>query len=359
MKAAPVIAALEGRRGVSQRLIHTGQHYDDQMSEVFFRQLGLPRPDVNLGVGSGSHTRQTAEVMLRLEELLAASPPDWLLVYGDVNSTLAAALAAAKSGVRIAHVEAGLRSFDRTMPEEINRVVVDQLSDLLFTSSPEAETNLAREGVPQERIHFVGNVMIDTLVRLLPQADDRVLRELELTPGRYILATLHRPSNVDDPQRLEALFATLADIARQAPIVFPAHPRTAARLHALPRFELSREMRLLPPQGYLQFLALERSAAVVITDSGGVQEETAYLGVPCLTMRKNTERPITVEMGANRLIGNDLNLLRRCVTERLAGEAAPRAAPPLWDGCASRRLAERLVRHNGEPAGERPLRESN
>jgi len=341
MKAAPVIAALEDRPHIEQHLVHTGQHYDANMSQIFFDELGMPEPDVNLEVGSASHAVQTAEVMVRFERVLLDALPDWVLVYGDVNSTVASTLVAAKLGIRVAHVEAGLRSFDRTMPEELNRLVTDQLADLLFTPSVDADANLLREGIPAERVRLVGNVMIDTLVGLLPRA--RRPAGLHLS-NRYALVTLHRPSNVDDAKNLRALVAVLAELSRQVQIVFPIHPRTRSRLGAW-QIEVPPGGRflLLEPLGYLEFLALQRDAVVVITDSGGIQEETTYLGVPCLTMRENTERPITVTVGTNTLVGGDTGRLRAEVGRVLSGEAKQGQVPPLWDGKAAERIAAVLA----------------
>lgn len=298
MKVAPIIREMDSHADIEEVLIHTDQHYDERMSGVFFKDLGLPSPDVDLGIGSGSHAAQTAGVMLALEPILEDHRPDWVLVFGDVNSTLGAALVTKKLGLRVADVEAGLRSFDRTMPEEHNRVLTDHLSDLLFTHSRDADRNLANEGIPSERVHFVGNVMIDTLVRLLPLTKRRaVLSNLGLvadngSPIPYVLVTLHRPSNVDEPSILSAVLRVLAIVARRLPVIFPIHPRTRARLA---EFGLAAPtegaLRLVEPFGYLDFLALERHASLVLTDSGGVQQETTYLGVPCLTMRPNTEMP--------------------------------------------------------------------
>lgn len=341
MKAAPVLRALEGYEGISQTLVHTGQHYDANMSEVFFRQLGLPQPDINLGVGSGSHAQQTARVMLAFEEVVTSQRPDLVMVYGDVNSTLAATLVSVKLGIEVAHVEAGLRSFDRTMPEELNRLATDQLADILLTPSADGDANLLREGIPADRIHCVGNVMIDTLVRLLPSASPPASVTLA---QRYALVTLHRPSNVDDPEALRNLVATLDALSHHVQIVFPIHPRTRQRLDAW-RIEVPRgdSFLLLEPQGYLQFLALQRDATVVITDSGGIQEETTYLGVPCLTVRENTERPITVTQGTNILVGQDLARLHTEVERVLRGEGEHGQIPPLWDGHAAERIADIVV----------------
>jgi UDP-N-acetylglucosamine 2-epimerase (non-hydrolysing) len=346
MKAAPVLRALKHYPAFTQMLVHTGQHYDDNMSQVFFRDLDLPVPDVNLEVGSGSHAAQTAETMLRIERVLVKEKPKLVLVYGDVNSTVAATLVAVKLGVLVAHVEAGLRSFDRSMPEEINRIVTDSVADVLFTPSEDGDENLLREGVAPDRIFRVGNVMIDTVLRLAHKADERwplVSAALELPEGilrdqGYVLVTLHRPSNVDEPARLGALLETLADISRALPVVFPVHPRTRERLRASGA-TAGEQLHLVPPAGYLDFLALQKHAALVITDSGGIQEETTFLGVPCLTMRANTERPITTSLGTNRLIGSDFNGLIYHVKRILSGERPIGRRPPLWDGHAAERIA--------------------
>jgi UDP-N-acetylglucosamine 2-epimerase (non-hydrolysing) len=326
---------------VTQTLIHTGQHYDVNMSDVFFQQLGIPAPDVNLAVGSGTHATQTAEIMMRLEPLMAESRPDIVLVYGDVNSTVATALVCAKLGIRIGHVEAGLRSFDRTMPEEINRLVTDQLADMLFTPSEDGDENLHREGIPAEKIFRVGNVMIDSLVGLLPLAKKSSQNGL---PQRYALVTLHRPANVDDGERLKGILESLLEVNRDLEVVFPAHPRTRKRIAD---FGLSAQhLRLLDPCPYVEFLGLQSRATVVITDSGGIQEETTYLGVPCLTMRENTERPVTVSMGTNILIGSDPQKLRAEFSRVLNGSAKKGSIPPLWDGRASERIADILCGAN-------------
>jgi len=339
MKMAPVHRALYGR--ADQLLIHTGQHYDRNMSDVFFEQLGIGDADINLDVGSASHAQQTAQVMMRIEPVLLEHRPDVLLVYGDVNSTMAATVVAAKLGIKVAHVEAGLRSFDRTMPEELNRLVTDQLADILLTPSRDADENLEREGVAREKIFFVGNVMIDTLVRLLPVAESQ-LRASALAPWLdrdYILVTLHRPSNVDEPEHLRRIVGVLADLAREVPVLFPVHPRTRARIENAPP-----ELHLVEPLGYLEFLALQRKAKLVITDSGGVQEETTFLGVPCLTARENTERPITVTCGTNILVGRDVERLRSEARAILGGNAKRGSVPELWDGRAAERIANILER---------------
>ena len=344
MKAAPVLAAFAQHEGVTQRLVHTGQHYDKNMSDVFFRQLNLPEPDVNLGVGSGSHAFQTGQAMVKFEELFMEERPDLVLVYGDVNPTAAATLVCAKLHIPVGHVEAGLRSFDRSMPEEVNRLVTDQLADLLFTPSVDGNENLAHEGVDPSRVHFVGNVMIDTLVRLLPQAEAEwpSLREAYgIEEGVYGLVTLHRPSNVDDAEMLADLVRTLDALAARLPLVFPVHPRTRKRMADLGLAVQHPGVRIVEPIGYLDFLALQRHAKVVVTDSGGVQEETTYLGVPCITVRENTERPVTITEGTNVLVGQDMARLLAEVGQVLDGQARVGDRPDLWDGRAGERIADR------------------
>ncbi|RYP87780.1 UDP-N-acetylglucosamine 2-epimerase (non-hydrolyzing) [Nocardioides guangzhouensis] len=338
-KAAPVVAAL-ARAGVDQRLVHTGQHYDERMSEVFFRQLGLPEPDVDLGVGSGSQATQTAAAMVALEELFTAAPPRVVVVYGDVNSTLAAALVAAKLQIPVAHVEAGLRSFDTTMPEEVNRLVTDRLSDLLFATSPDAVAHLGNEGIPADRIHFTGNPMIDTLLANLDRFDADRARKRHALSGPYAVATLHRPANVDATEDAAALVAGLHEVADQVPLVLPLHPRGRARLEEA---GLGRHpaVRVVEPQGYVEFLSLVRGSELVVTDSGGVQEETTVLGVPCLTLRANTERPVTITHGTNRLVSRED--LPDTVREVLGTPAGEHPAPPLWDGKAGPRIADVLT----------------
>jgi UDP-N-acetylglucosamine 2-epimerase (non-hydrolysing) len=340
MKVAPVMAAMREKAGLfEQWLVHTGQHYDYEMSQVFFDELQMPAPDEFLNCGSGTHAEQTARVMLAFEPVLLKYRPDWVFVVGDVNSTLAGALVCAKLGVRVAHVEAGLRSWDRDMPEEINRLLTDQVADLLFTPSPEAETNLLREGVDLEKIHFVGNVMIDTLVKMLPKAKARpVLGEHGLRRGEYILVTLHRPSNVDDPQPLREILAALEMLAGQRRVIFPAHPRTRQRMGQLGL--QTEKMEFLEPQGYLDFLALTEAAGLVLTDSGGVQEETTYLGIPCLTLRENTERPVTVTMGTNRLVASEREAILRAVEEAELNKLDCLSQPALWDGQAAQRIVD-------------------
>jgi UDP-N-acetylglucosamine 2-epimerase (non-hydrolysing) len=338
IKVAPVMNSLKTRKHVVQTLIHTGQHYDANMSDVFFEQLGIPAPDVNLAVGSGTHARQTAEIMTRLEPVLLEGKPDIVLVYGDVNSTVAAALVCAKLGVRLGHVEAGLRSFDRTMPEEINRLVTDQLADLLFTPSEDGDFNLQKEGIPTERIFRVGNVMIDSLVRLLPAARRQNQNGL---PAHYALVTLHRPANVEDGVILKRVLRSLLEVSQDLSVIFPAHPRTRKRLAD---FGLhADQLQVVDPLPYLEFLGMQSRATVVITDSGGIQEETTYLGVPCLTLRENTERPVTVALGTNVLVGRDPDKLRSELSRVLSGNAKKGTIPPLWDGHAGERIAALLA----------------
>jgi len=340
MKVAPVVRSLNRIDAIDQVLIHTGQHYDDNMSNVFFQELGMKQPDVNLQVGSGSHAVQTAQIMMKLEGIVTEHRPDLVLVYGDVNSTVAASLVCSKLNIAIGHVEAGLRSNDRSMPEEINRIVTDQLSDILFTPSIDANENLLHEGVESDRIFLVGNVMIDTLVRLLPQTEQRgIISDLSLTPKHYGLVTLHRPSNVDDLGGLKELMLTLLQISNHVPIVFPVHPRTRKQLATLGLQRSTASLRLLEPLSYLDFLSLQRYAMMVITDSGGVQEETTYLGVPCLTMRDSTERPITIDIGSNILIGSDTSVLLKECQYILNGKVKMNKIPLLWDGEASGRIA--------------------
>jgi UDP-N-acetylglucosamine 2-epimerase (non-hydrolysing) len=342
MKAAPVYQAL-AKKGHEQVLVHTGQHYDALMSDVFFRALNIPSPDESLSVGSGSHAQQTATIMIRLEPIILAHDPDIVLVYGDVNSTVAAALVCSKLGVRVAHVESGLRSFDRSMPEEINRLITDQLADVLFTPSIDGNENLAREGIAKEKVFFVGNVMIDTLIRFLPKVDD-TFQELRtrLTLDSFGLVTLHRPSNVDQESAFLPALRMIDNLSKKVPLVFPVHPRTRQKWSAW-LDKCSASLKVIEPLGYLEFLALQKHAKVVITDSGGVQEETTFLGTPCLTLRENTERPITVTMGTNVLIGNDLQGLERRFHEAVNRSPEQKGHPPLWDGNASDRIAEILT----------------
>lgn len=357
MKVAPVVEAMRRRASeFSPLVVHTGQHYDERMSDLFFRDLGLPEPDVYLGVGSGSHAQQTASVMKLFEPVVLAERPDWVLVVGDVNSTLACALVCAKLLVRVAHVEAGLRSRDRSMPEEINRLLTDQIADLLLTPSTDADRNLISEGIPPERIRFVGNVMIDSLLKNLALAErSRVREELGVAGEPYAVVTLHRPSNVDEPETLRRILRALSRVSRRLPVVFPVHPRTRRRFEefGLAGDEgLRGDFRLVEPLGYLDFLRLYSGARLVLTDSGGIQEETTALGIPCLTLRENTERPVTVELGTNRIVGTD--------EERIVAEAAlalegaregeaPRV-PPLWDGKTADRILDALLESSGSPS---------
>ena len=341
MKAAPIIDALAGL-GVNQMLIHTGQHYDASLSRVFFEELGIPEPDFNLGIAGGSHGTLTARLLEALEQTFVNINPAGIVVYGDVNSTLAAALAAAKLHIPVAHVEAGLRSFDRSMPEEINRVVTDALADLHLVTSPEAVDHLRDEGRPADGIHLVGNPMIDTLEKARPRLDPRAVRARLSVPADYGLVTLHRPGNVDDPGRTAAIVKALAEVGQQIPVVFPTHPRGREALGAAGLFDID---GLIPsePLGYLDFTSLMGDARVVITDSGGIQEETTMLDVPCLTIRPNTERPITISHGTNQLVEPDA--VAASVRSILAGNREfPPQRPPLWDGHAGERAAANIAR---------------
>ena len=347
MKIAPIMEAIDAHTVAEQVLVHTGQHYDPQMSKVFFDDLGLPEPDINLGVGSAGHAQQTAQIMVALDRELERLRPDLVVVVGDVNSTLAASLVAAKRQIRCAHVEAGLRSGDRAMPEEINRIVTDRLCDLLFTHSPDADDNLLKEGAPPDSIFRVGNVMIDTLKKHLPAAKSRpILQELAVVSGGYALVTLHRPSNVDERMTLQSVLKALKELTQHTAVVFAVHPRCRARLEA---FELWNDLQsvdqltLVPPLGYLDFLCLTANAKVVLTDSGGLQEETTALGVPCLTMRRNTERPITINLGTNTLVGTDAAKIVESARAVLEGQGKQGAVPELWDGLAGKRTADVLV----------------
>ena len=348
MKVGPIHRALSAREGVRSRIVHTGQHYDERMSDVFFRQLELPEPDVYLGVGSGSHAEQTGRVMMAFEKVVQEEHPDLVIVVGDVNSTLAAALVAAKLHVPVAHVEAGLRSGDRTMPEEINRLATDAIADHLFVTERSGLEHLRREGVPDERVHFVGNVMIDSLVHFRTKAaETSVLDDLGVEPKGYALVTMHRPRNVDDPERLAEVVRILEVVAERYPVVFPVHPRTRKNLADAgldDRLAGLDGVRLLEPVGYLEFLKLMEHAAAVVTDSGGIQEETTYLGVPCLTLRPNTERPVTVEVGTNVLLPLDAERVAERIRDVAAGRFKQGTVPPLWDGKAAERIAEILVR---------------
>ncbi len=357
MKVAPIVAAMRQRVDeFAPLVVHTGQHYDAAMSDAFFRDLGLPQPDVYLNVGSGSHAAQTAVVMQRFEPVVMEEKPDWVLVVGDVNSTLACALVSAKLHIKIAHVEAGLRSRDRNMPEEINRLLTDQISDLLLTPSMDANENLRAEGIAETRIRFVGNVTIDSLLAHLTRAANSIIREdLGVAGKPYAVLTLHRPSNVDEQATFARILDALEDISQSVPIIFPVHPRTRARLneyHFAERIERNENLRLIEPLGYLDFLRLYSGASLVLTDSGGLQEETTALGVPCLTLRENTERPVTVTMGTNIIVGTDtekivqaarrsLHSPRNNELRQLAGADA--TLPPLWDGHTAPRILDALI----------------
>jgi UDP-N-acetylglucosamine 2-epimerase (non-hydrolysing) len=341
IKMAAIVQELRRRSRFSPRLVHTGQHFSADMSDSFFEDLDLPHPDVNLEAGGGSHTQQTAQIMMALEGELHASRPDLLLVVGDVNSTLAAALVGAKLEIPIAHVEAGLRSFDRRMPEEINRIVTDVLAEYLFVTEPSGVQNLLAEGIPERKIHLVGNVMIDTLMRFRDKAAaSQILDRLALVPRCYAVVTLHRPSNVDDPRKLGSLLSMLSEIGARVPVVFPVHPRTRQRIPA--DAPLDSRVILTPPLSYLDFLRLMSDARLVLTDSGGIQEETTILGVPCLTMRENTERPVTIEHGTNKLVGTDPARIHSIAMNALETEPEPGRIPELWDGNAAGRILDIL-----------------
>src|SRR5262249_7358816 len=346
MKMAPIIAAVNRRSSeVSQTLVHTGQHYDEAMSSVFFDDLRMPEPVITLEPPVGTPNPQIARIMPLFEEVLISRQPDWVVVVGDVNSTIACAMVASKLNVRIAHVEAGLRSFDRKMPEEINRLLTDQLADLLLTPSADADANLLREGISTERIVRVGNVMIDTLFQQLERArDSAILDELELRPREFATLTLHRPANVDDPESLGRILFAIGAIARKLPVIFPAHPRTQARMREF-GMVAPVGVRIIDPLGYLDFLQLWSNSRMTLTDSGGLQEETTALCVPCLTLRENTERPITIEQGSNRLVGSNPERIIGAAREILSGGGVSYAAraPELWDGHAADRIVDALI----------------
>ena len=347
MKIAPLMHELRARSRFEAILVHTGQHYDEAMSESFFRDLDIPEPDVNLGIGSGSHAEQTGRVLIEMEKLLLREAPDALVVVGDVNSTLAASLAAVKLQIPIAHVEAGLRSGDRTMPEEINRILTDSISSWLFTTEPDGDDNLQREGIDPTRIHRVGNVMIDTLLRNLEKSRElKTLDDLDLEPQGYALLTLHRPSNVDDTETLQSLFKALEEIHRDLPIIFPVPPRTAAAIEA-GLGGSKPNLRMTGPLGYLDFLQLMANAKLVLTDSGGIQEESTALGVNCLTLRENTERPITVSEGTNSIVGRDPAVILSETQKVLRGGGKSGRVPELWDGQTSGRIVDILERDLG------------
>ena len=347
MKLAPVAKAIRQKKGLKHIIVHTGQHYDHTMSDTFFKELGIPQPGINLGVGSGSHGEQTGQIMILFEKILVQEKPDVVLVFGDVNSTMACSLVATKLRVPVAHVEAGLRSFDRDMPEEINRLVTDSVVDILFTTSEEAQKNLTREGIPRRRIFFVGNVMIDTLLENVKKArNSKILSRLQLSKKNYVLVTLHRPSNVDSKKVLTQIIGALERIQKDIQVVFPIHPRTKKNLL---KFVSSKDLKamknliLLDPLGYIDFLQLTMNAKFVITDSGGVQEETTVLGIPCLTVRKNTERPVTVTVGTNILVGMNQQKIIRESMKILAGKEKRGRQPRYWDGKASRRIIQKII----------------
>ncbi|MGM0582486.1 MAG: non-hydrolyzing UDP-N-acetylglucosamine 2-epimerase [Bacteroidota bacterium] len=339
MKLAPLHAELNSRK-IEQKIIHTGQHYDDKMYEVFFKQLEIPTPDYNLGVGSLSHAYQTAEMMIRIEEVFLRERPDMIVVYGDVNSTIAGALVASKMGIKIAHIEAGLRSFDRTMPEEINRIVTDSISDYYFTPSEDANQHLKNEGVDSNNVYLVGNIMIDTMVKFMPQIDaSKKAVDLE----KYVLCTLHRPSNVEDQEALIKLISILADVSETIEIIFPLHPRTRKKLTQI-GIDINKFDRIhfIEPLGYFEFIKLQKEAKVVITDSGGIQEESTFLNVPCLTLRENTERPITITEGTNQLIGYDYEKLKSSIRQILNNKISVGNVPKFWDGSTAIRIVDHL-----------------
>jgi UDP-N-acetylglucosamine 2-epimerase (non-hydrolysing) len=347
MKIAPLMAAMDQHPEFEVTLLHTGQHYDQAMSKFFFDDLGIPKPDIYLGVGSGNHGAQTGKIMIEFEQVVLKASPDLVVVVGDVNSTIACGLVAVKQGVKLAHVEAGLRSFDRTMPEELNRVLTDQISDFLFVTEKSGEENLLREGIENEKIHFVGNVMIDTLLEHLKRAQgSRILQQLQLKSKEYVALTLHRPSNVDSPQQFLAILKALGEIQKHIKIAFPIHPRSLKRLN---QFGLQTRLNDMPnllitePLGYLDFLKLMSEAKFVLSDSGGIQEETTVLGVPCLTLRENTERPVTVTQGTNLVIGSTCERIVSESLKILDGEIKKGRRPDLWDGKAAERIVAVLL----------------
>jgi UDP-N-acetylglucosamine 2-epimerase (non-hydrolysing) len=347
MKVAPIFAEMRDRADeFSPVIVHTGQHYDAAMSDKFFDDLGMPRPDVYLGVGSGSHAVQTAKIMTEFEPVVLREKPDWVVVVGDVNSTIACALVCAKLGVKVAHVEAGLRSRDRAMPEEINRILTDAISDLLLTTSQDADANLVLEGIAPEKIRFVGNVMIDSLTEHLQMSESSTIREDLGLGGHYGVVTLHRPSNVDDRETLSGIMGALGDLSEHLPIIFPVHPRTRAKLEEFGIGDRIKEsdIRLIEPLGYLDFMRLYSGSRLVLTDSGGLQEETTVLGIPCLTLRENTERPVTIEMGTNVLVGINPEAIKAAALEALGGGVKQETRiPPLWDGKAAGRICDALL----------------
>jgi UDP-N-acetylglucosamine 2-epimerase (non-hydrolysing) len=343
MKIAPLAWAAAERDDVDFEIVHTGQHYDRNMSDLFFDELQIPEPHANLGVGSGSHAVQTAEVMVRFEKHVNERRPDVVLVVGDVNSTIACAMVASKLHIPVVHVEAGLRSFDRRMPEEVNRVLTDCISDFLFVTEQSGIDNLNQEGVDPSKVHFVGNVMIDTLLRSKAKAEkSNILKDLDLEGRFYGVLTLHRPSNVDTKESLEPIWGALCRIAEDAPLVFPVHPRTRARIAEF-GLDVPDGIKLLDPIGYLDFLKLQSEAGMILTDSGGIQEEATILGVPCLTLRENTERPVTIAVGCNTLVGTDPELIKEKALAIVRGESDRPDVPQYWDGRAAERIIDILV----------------
>lgn len=354
MKVAPIYAEMKRRSShFTPLIVHTGQHYDAAMSDSFFEDLRMPKPDVHLGVGSGSHAVQTAKIMTEFEPVVLEHKPDWVLVVGDVNSTIACALVCAKLGIKVAHVEAGLRSRDRAMPEEINRILTDSISDLLLTTSEDADENLAAEGIPANRVKFVGNVMIDSLLDHLKIAEGSTVRDdLGIEAGKYGVVTLHRPSNVDDRDVFEGILDALVTVSEKLPIIFPVHPRTRGKIAEF-GFDAkiaASNIRPIEPLGYLDFMRLYSGAQLVLTDSGGLQEETTVLGIPCLTLRHNTERPVTIEMGTNVLVGTDPEKIKAVAENALesTSDRTDAKIPPLWDGKAAGRICDELIRYAGE-----------
>ncbi len=350
MKVAPIHKAFEklnkkGEEKIEHLICHTGQHYDENMSKIFFEELELPKPDFYLGVGSGSHAEQTAKIMIEFEKVLLKEKPDLIIVVGDVNSTAACSVVAVKMGIKIAHVEAGLRSYDRTMPEEINRLLTDQIADYLFITEKSGIENLKKEGIAGNKIYFVGNVMIDSLIYYLPKAGkSKITSELKIDSTNFVLVTLHRPSNVDSPDFLKEMVSFLNAVAEKRPVVFPIHPRTNKNLkkYNMEKF-LSKDVHLTDPIGYIDFLYLTKNAELIVTDSGGIQEESTYLGVQCITVRDNTERPVTVEIGTNQLIGTDLGKVKNAAMDVLNGRLKKGAVPELWDGHAAERIVSIIV----------------
>lgn len=351
MKIAPIMSAFSQHRRTSQHdieilLVHTGQHYDQKMSGDFFSELGIPSPDINLAIGSGSHADQTARAMIAFENVCIAEQPDWVIVVGDVNSTMACSISAKKLGIQVAHVEAGLRSLDRSMPEEINRLCTDAISDLLFTTDEIANQNLYREGIPREKVHFVGNTMIDTLLRNLDRALETPLPS-GLEHGNYAVMTLHRPANVDSPDVLKSVFSVISQLANQLPVVFPAHPRTRKNLAYFGLVDgISSNILFVEPLSYLPFIGLTARSRMILTDSGGIQEETTVLGIPCITMRSNTERPITCSLGTNILVGTDSGKIQAAINRVLDGNLRRGAIPEKWDGKSGERIVSTLLNEN-------------